>query len=120
MTRRLLLLTILAATVTPVRAGERVGLHVTPWVALAPADLRVRATVEANKDNRSIEIIAESDSFYRSSEVDLEGEFAPRTTLIQFRSLPGGEYNVRAIVKGVNGHPLAVTQQIVRVVSSLR
>jgi hypothetical protein len=120
MTRRLLLLTILAVTVAPVRAGERVDLHVTPWVAFAPADLRVRAMVAIDKDNRSLEIIAESESFYRSSEVDLAGEFAPRTTTFEFRSLPGGEYNVRAIVKGVNGRALAVTQQTVRVVSNLR
>jgi len=118
--KRLLLLTVLAATVAPMRAGERVGLHVTPWVAFAPADLRVRAMVAANKDNRSLEIIAESDSFYRSSEVDLAGEDAPRTTMFEFSSLPGGDYSVRAIVKGVNGRALAVTQQTIRVVSSQR
>ena len=116
MKTRLLILTILAAAVAPVGAGERVDLHVTPWVSFAPADLRVRAMVDANSDNRFLEIIAESDTFYRSSEVELAGQSAPRTTVVEFRSLPGGEYNVRAVVKGVNGRPLAVTQQAVRVV----
>ena len=116
MKTRLLILTILAATVVPVGAGERVDLHVTPWVSFAPADLRVRAMVETNKDNRSLEIIAESDEFYRSSEVDLAGDQAPRTTMIEFRNLPGGEYNIRAVVKGSGGRALATVQQTIRVV----
>ena len=115
---RLLLLTMLAAMVVPVDAGERVGLHVTPWIAFAPADLRVRAMVDVNKDNRFLEIIAESEGFYRSSEIELAGDLAPRTTTIEFRSLPGGEYDVKAIVKGVNGKVLATTLQSIRVVPS--
>ncbi len=119
MKSRVLLLLILATAVAPLGAGERVNLHVTPWVAFAPATLRLRAQVDTNKDNRSVEIIAESDDFYRSSEVELAGDQAPRTTTIEFRSMPGGEYNVRAIVKGTHGKTLAMTQQTVRVVPSL-
>jgi hypothetical protein len=90
-------------------AVERLSLRVSPAVAMAPATLRVRATVEPMNENRSIEIIAESEEFYRSSEVSLEGDRAPRTNLLEFRGLPAGEYQVRAILKGVSGKELAST-----------
>jgi hypothetical protein len=99
-------------------AGERLVVRVTPAVAFAPANLNVRATVEANQENRAIEVIAESDLFYRSSEISLDGDRAPRTTVIQFRSLPGGAYHVRTILKGPSGRELASTQSNVNVVDS--
>ena len=118
MALRILALTVALGVVMPASANDRLALRVTPWVSFAPADLRVRATVDQHDDNRAIEIIAESPDFYRSSEVELPGHLAPRTTMIEFRSLPSGEYNVRAIVKGRNGRALAVTQQTIKVVES--
>jgi hypothetical protein len=99
---------VLAAGV-PSSAAERLSLRVSPAVAMAPATLRVRATVEPKYENRSIQIIAESEEFYRSSEVSLEGDRAPRTNLLEFRGLPAGAYQVRAILKGVSGKELAST-----------
>lgn len=101
-----------------VGATERLTIQVTPSVAFAPANLIVRAIVQQNKDNRAIEIIADSGSFYRSSEIQLDGEDAPRTTRLEFRSLPSGNYQVRAVLKGVDGHLLAMQQTHVDVVSS--
>lgn len=104
------------ALAAPTGAIERLAVRVTPAVAFAPANLIVRATVESNDENRSIEIVAESDDFYRSSEVPLDGDRAPRTTLFEFRSLPTGSYQVRAILKGVSGKELAFTKAQVNVV----
>jgi hypothetical protein len=118
MKTRICALTILLAAVAPVGAGQRVSLRVTPWVSFAPADLRVRAIVDQNPDNRTIEVIAESDEFYRASEIELAGELAPRTTMVEFRNLPSGEYAVRAIVKGTGGKTLGITEQTIRVVES--
>jgi hypothetical protein len=92
-------------------AVERLSLRVSPAVAMAPATLRVQATVEPMNENRSIQIIAESEGFYRSSEVSLEGDRAPRTNLLEFRGLPAGAYQVRAILKGVSGKELASTNK---------
>jgi hypothetical protein len=92
-------------------------MRVSPSVAFAPANLVVRTTVEANKENRAIEIIAESEDFYRSSEVPLDGDRAPRTTMFEFRSLPSGEYHVRAVLKGAAGRELASTSSQMNVVS---
>src|SRR5207247_7752022 len=75
-----------------VGANERISMRVSPEVSFAPANLSVRTTVEAHPDNRWIEIIAESDDFYRSSEMQLDGEHAPRTTIFASGSLPGGTY----------------------------
>ena len=110
----LMLFTLSPAT----RAGERLTMRVSPSVAIAPADLIVRTNIEANADNRSIEIIAESTEFYRSSEQPINGDHAPRTTQFEFRGLPGGQYMVTAVLKGANDSQLARTRQEVNVVES--
>ena len=72
--------------------------------------------MEPKDENRSIEIIAESEEFYRSSEVPLDGDRAPRTSLLEFRGLPAGAYQVRAILKGVSGKELAWTNAHLNIV----
>ena len=117
---RTLLCGILVAMAAPLGAGspERLSMRVSPAVAFAPADLSVRATIEANDQNRTIEIIAESGDFYRSSEMSLNGEKAPRTTQFEFRGLPGGTYAVVAVLKGAGGEQLALTRREIQVVAS--
>jgi hypothetical protein len=99
-------------------AGERIMLKVSPAVAFAPANLVVRATIPADADNRAIEIVAESDDFYRSSEIQLEGDRAARTNLFEFRSLPPGSYEVRATLVGANGQSRAMIRRQVNVIAS--
>ena len=89
-----------------------------PGGKLRNSKVVVRATILANDENRSIEIVAESDDFYRSSEMPLDGGRAPRTTLFEFRSLPTGSYQVRAILKGVSGRELATSATQVNVVGT--
>jgi hypothetical protein len=78
------------------------------FVAPAPAQLRVLATVEAHTDNRELEVVAESASFFRSSSVSLEGDRAPRLNEFLFRNLPSGQYEVTATLKGAQGRHRAV------------
>jgi hypothetical protein len=108
----------IAAAAAPISANDRLALRVSPTVSFAPANLVVRATVEANPENRAIEIVAESDDFYRSSQMQLDGDRAPRTTLFEFRSLPTGSYQVRAILRGVSGKEITSTQTQINVVGS--
>jgi hypothetical protein len=105
-------------TAASVDANDTLAIRVSPTVAFAPATLRVQTTIEADAANRSVEIIAESEDFYRSSEMQLDGEAAPRTTIFQFRSLPTGEYAVRAILRGPGGHELATVQRKVNIFES--
>lgn len=100
----------------PLGAGERLTLKVSPAVAFAPANLVVRTTIPADADNRAVEIVAESDDFYRSSQVQLEGEKAARTTTFEFRSLPSGTYEVRANLLGIDGRSRAMSRQQVNVI----
>jgi hypothetical protein len=116
---RTLLCTMLMLTTLPIgaRGGNRLNIRVTPAISIAPADLTVRATVESSAYNRAIEIIAESEAFYRSSEIPLDGANAPRTTRFEFRGLPGGTYAVRAVLKGANDGVLAWAHQEFNVIA---
>jgi len=99
-------------------ANDRLSIKVTPSVSFAPANLIVQTTVTADNANRSIEIVAESEQFYRSSEIQLDGDRAPHTTRFEFKSLPSGQYDVRAVLKGVGDKELATVQSHVNVVES--
>jgi hypothetical protein len=119
MTVRVALFGILMLTGTlRLGAGERMMLKVSPAVAFAPANLVVRATIPADADNRAVEIVAESEDFYRSSEIQLEGERAARTSMFEFRSLPPGTYEVRANLLGADGRSRSMIRQHVNVLAS--
>jgi hypothetical protein len=110
---------ILLVTATlPARAGERITLKISPAVAFAPANLVVRTMIEADSRNRAIEIIAESVDFYRSSEIQLDGEHAPRTTTFEFRSLPPGNYEVKATLIGSDRAQLATVRHQMNVIAT--
>jgi hypothetical protein len=102
----------------PLGAGDRIAIRVSPSVAFAPANLIVRTTIENNHRNRLLEVVAESEDFYRSSEMPLDGENAPHTTLFEFRSVPGGTYRVRALVKDASGEPLGQAQANLNVIGN--
>jgi hypothetical protein len=116
--RACLLGILMTSTTLPIGAGERITMKVSPAVAFAPANLVVRTTIEADADNRAVEIVAESPDFYRSSEIQLEGDRAARTTTFEFRSLPPGTYEVRAKLVGVDGQQRAAVRQQVNVIAS--
>jgi hypothetical protein len=109
---------LMASTTLSVGAGERITMKVSPAVAFAPANLVVRTTIEADAENRAVEIVAESPDFYRSSEIQLEGDRAARTTTFEFRSLPPGTYEVRAKLFGADGQQRAAVRQQVNVIAS--
>ena len=121
MKAKVALLGLLTCSVAmPVGAGEsdRMTLRVSPAVAFAPANLVVRATIPSSEYNRTVEIIAESEDFYRSSQNQLSGDQAPRTSLFEFRSLPPGSYEVRAIVRGSHGEARGTARQQINVIAS--
>ncbi|HEX7796951.1 MAG TPA: hypothetical protein VF456_21460 [Vicinamibacterales bacterium] len=93
-------------------------MSVSPAQSLAPAYLRVRMTVEPNAVNRTVVVVAESDGYYRSSEMPLEGERGPRTLFLEFRGVPSGDYQVRAVVGDARGHEVATVKQNVFVIAS--
>ena len=120
MTRGMILIGALIWWSPPSHAGakEILMLRVSPAVAFAPANLVVRVTIEADSHNRAMLIVAESEHFYRSSEIELNGDSAPRTTRFEFRSLPSGVYEVSAVLNGAAGEPRARVRQQVNVMTS--
>jgi hypothetical protein len=103
-------------TTPPSGAGERISLKISPTVAFAPAHLVVRAMIEADSENRAVSVIAESNDFYRSSEIQLEGDKAPRTATFEFKSLPSGTYEVRARLVGADGHERGYVRRSINVI----
>lgn len=103
---------VLLLSALPAGAGNKLSMKVSPSIAFAPANLVVRAYVTADSDNRAIEVIAESEDFYRSSEIPLDGDKAPRTNVFEFRSLPTGAYQVSAVLIGATGQRALVRAQI--------
>jgi hypothetical protein len=101
----------------PALGGERLRIRVSPEMSFAPANLVVQAMIESDDDNRSLEVVAESSDFYRSSEISLDGHRAPHLNVFELRSLPSGDYEVRAVLKGAGNQTRAVTRQLVRVIS---
>src|SRR4030095_15531721 len=112
------LLTMALAPATFVTAREPLSIRVSPAVAFAPANLIIQTRIDPDAYNRALEVVAESEDFYRSSTVPLEDDRAPKTTRFEFRSLPPGEYEVRESVIGADGHTTAIARTKAHVVET--
>jgi hypothetical protein len=88
----MLVLGLTLAATAALGAKQSVTLKVSPAMSFAPATLVIRTQVDPDADNRSLEVITESADFYRSSMVSLDGDRAPKTTQLEYHSLPPGEY----------------------------
>ena len=108
---------LLALGVTGTRAQDPVRIAVSPAHAFAPAFLRIRVSVEPNAANRSLTIIANSEGYYRSSLIQLEGETSARTFFVELKQVPAGEYKLSAVVSNGNRKDVAVATQGVRILS---
>jgi hypothetical protein len=114
----LVCLPLLLIAPTPAGSHESLTLQVSPRSSFAPSNLQVLVRLAPDDDNRSITIEADSEEFFRSSQIPLEGRHAPRSVLVAFRALPGGEYRVTASVFGSRGDRRARAQQRVIVLSN--
>ena len=115
--RRLMVAMVLTATAVA-GAKEPLSIRVSPAFSFAPANLVIRTSAEPDAENRSIEVIADSAEFYRSSTITLEGDRAPKTTTVEFRSVPPGDYAITAVLIGVDGHRRAIAQAQINVLES--
>ena len=115
MRTKLLVGALLMIGLVPGSANEALHLRVSPEMTMEPAWIRVQTTVEPDADNRALRIIIDSEAYFRSSQMELEGDKAPRTTFFQYRNLPAGEYEVRGVLIGRDGRERAVAQRSVMV-----
>ncbi|HLG54279.1 MAG TPA: hypothetical protein VI485_03045 [Vicinamibacterales bacterium] len=93
--------------VTPVAADQPLTLRLSQPATTAPANLIVQISVATAADNRSLTVSIDSDQYYRSSEVALDGDEARRTHTFEFRNLPSGSYEIRAMLRGSGKKPKA-------------
>jgi hypothetical protein len=91
-----------------------------PTVMLAPGHLVVQIEVEPDSANRAIQVIAESSDLYRSSEIQLEGDTAPRRNTFEFKGLPSGAYRIQAILLGSGGQQRALVVRKLEVIAHAR
>ena len=93
-------------------------MTVTPAQALAPSPLRVRVRIEPSAENRSLTVSADSGGFYRSSEIQLDGERAPKTIEVEFREVPEGDYDILGVVRDSVGHQRFASRRSANVIGS--
>lgn len=96
-------------------AERPLRVRVSPLVAHAPADLYVYVSVARRTDNRLLRVTAESADFFRSSDTQLDGEYSARVTVVRFRELPPGGYEIRAELIVSNGHTSDIARRTVEI-----
>ncbi len=100
----------------PVGGGQGIDLVVSPRLSRQPAVINIRVSVEPSTENRAIRVVAESPDYFRSSQVQLDGTSASRTSLFQYRDLPAGSYEIRGVLIGPDGRERAEVGRLLTVV----
>ena len=96
-----------------VSGAEPLVARVSPKaVGTAPRDVFVRAYIEPDIRNRSLEFVVDSGNFYASSTVQLDRDRAPRLKEVRFRELPAGRYEIRVTLAGADGERAVVVNHI--------
>ena len=101
----------LLSTALPLGAGERLTMTVSPMQSIAPSNMTVRVHVGPDPAHRALVIVADSGEYYRSSVTQLDGESGPRMIVLNLRSVPGGDYEIRAAVVDSVGHELGAVRK---------
>ena len=109
---------LLLGVASTVNSGERLTIAVSPINSFAPTNLTVRVHVMPDAANRALEVTADSDAYYRSSRIQLDGKDAPTTIVLEFRRVPGGDYDVRGTLIDSSGEGRTSVRQHVHVISS--
>ena len=79
-------------------AKEVVEIRVRGHYFAAPATVPITVAVEPGAQNRMLIVEADGDDYFRSSGVELAGEKEKRLHSVEFKSLPAGQYTIRAQV----------------------
>ena len=111
------ILLLLAAVGMAAGGSSRLSIKVSPAQALAPAFVRIQATVHPDAENRALRVVAQSDDFYRATEIQIEGDRGPSVRVVEFPGLPSGLYHVDVFLLGSVGQRAAASA-LVRVASS--
>ena len=95
-----------------VHEGAPLSLQISPKAALAGTYVLARIRVHPDIDNRLLRVSVESPTYFRSSDVKLDGAAAAVTHVVPLRALPAGSYAVLAIVYGTEGERARSLQRL--------
>ena len=99
-------------TATGGATEKRLRIDVMPRFSMAPGTFRVRAIVTPEQKNRSLEVVADSSNYYRSSTISLDGANAAAITELLLQNLPSGTYQVTATLTDADGRRTSDSRQI--------
>ena len=94
-------------------ADKPLRIDVMPRFSPAPGAFRVRATVVPEAKNRTLEIVADSSGYYRSSTIALDGANAAAITEMFLRNLPSGTYLVTVTLTDSDSRRTSDSRQVV-------
>ncbi len=92
-----------ATTTVAVKPRDPLTLQVSPRFSNAPAVVRSRVHVAPNTENRVLRLSVDSERYYRSSDIYLDGDLAAESHWLDWKSLPAGRYEFVATVLGPTG-----------------
>lgn len=101
-----------------VHARERLELRARPAFAFAPSEVQLEFRISPDAENRGLVVSVESDDFYRSSLVELDGEHAQTVVSVRYQGLPAGDYNLRGALVDGAGHERAAVEKQITVMST--
>ena len=94
----------------PSDAGAPVTLAVRPTVLFAGRDVRTTVRTPRDPRNRELRIVVEAADYFKSSDLQLDGDDAPATHQFTWKELPSGAYRVEAILTRDDGERTTVTE----------
>jgi hypothetical protein len=95
--------------------ASELSVRLSQQVMYAPGNVRITAYVEPDDSHRVLKIEADSEVFYRSSTMPLEGARAARQHTVYYANLPAANYLIRVTLADATA-PVAVVSEHLRVV----
>lgn len=86
-------------------------VRLNPRFGLEGSSVRALIRVERNSSNRLLRIIVDSENYYRSSDIQLDGEYAAASHFMTLKSLPAGTYVLLAVVYSQRGERARVEER---------
>ena len=93
------------------KSKSPVTVRVSPAFAIEGSPVQAMVRVVPNSDNRLLRIMVDSENYFRSSDVELNGDDAATTHYLALNSLPAGEYSFFAVVYGTHGERARIVEE---------
>jgi hypothetical protein len=103
---------VLVGPTTVGAADDELTVRLPSVVSRSSSMVRAVIRVPREADNRMLRVTLDSDTFYRSSDLPLDGNEAPQSHTLAWHSLPAGEYEVTIQLVGVSGVKRIVRRQL--------